>query len=131
MDEVTHDIETQAAAAITNIGGDAVIEGGVHAYATWEVVELRRVIARAQEGAAALELPPPTREAVSQALDAAAREAAQTKPDKHDVAEHLGNATRTLKEAGALVGAGTSVLESLRRAAGLLGPVGAALIGAV
>ena len=131
MDEVTYDIETQAAAAITNIGGDAVIEGGVHAYATWEVVELRRVIARTQEGAAALELPPPTREAVSQALDAAAREAAQTKPDKHDVAEHLGHATRTLKEAGALVGAGTAVLESLRRAAGLLGPVGAALIGTI
>ena len=131
MDEVTYDIETQAAAAITNIGGDAVIEGGVHAYATWEVVELRRVIARAQEGAAALELPPPTREAVSQALDAAAREAAQTKPDKHDVAEHLGNATRTLKEAGALVGAGTSVLESPPREPGPLGPAGAALIGAV
>ena len=47
------------------------------------------------------------------------------------MAEHLGNATRTLKEAGALVGAGTTVLESLHRAAGLLGPVGAALISAV
>jgi hypothetical protein len=89
------------------------------------------VIARAQEGAAALELPPATLDAVSQELDAAAREAAQPKPDKHDVAEHLGNAARTLQEAGALVGAGTAVLESLRRAAGLLGPVGAALIGAV
>lgn len=127
----TFNIRQQNAASIQNIGGDAVIEGGVHAYATWEVVELRRVIARTQEGAAALELPPPTREAVSQALDAAAREAAQPKPDKHDVAEHLGKATRTLNEAGALVGAGAAVLESLRRAAGLLGPVGAALIGAV
>jgi hypothetical protein len=124
-------IRQQNAASIQNIGGDAVIEGGIHAYATWEVVELRRVIARAQEDAAALELPPPTLKAVNQALDAAALEAAQPKPDKHDVAEHLGNATRTLTEAGALVGAGTSVLESLRRAAGLLGPVGAALIGAV
>ena len=100
-------IGQQNAASIQNIGGDAVIEGGIHAYATWEVVELRRVIARAQEGAAALELPPSTLEAVSQELDAAAREAAQPKPDKHDVAEHLGKATRTLQEAGALVGAGT------------------------
>ena len=123
--------ETQAAAAITNIGGDAVIEGGVHASATWEVVELRRVIARTQEGVAALELPPPTLEAVNRELDAAAREAAQLKPDKHDVAAHLGNATRTLQEAGALVGAGTAVLQALHRAAGLLGPVVAALIGAV
>ena len=42
-------IGQQNAASIQNIGGDAVIEGGIHAYATWEVVELRRVIARAQE----------------------------------------------------------------------------------
>jgi hypothetical protein len=131
MEEVTFDSETQAAAAIPNIGGDAVIEGGIHASATWEVVELRRVIARTQEEVAALELPPPTLEAVNRSLDAAAREAAQPKPDKYDVAEHLGSAARTLNEAGALVGAGTTVLESLRRAAGLLGPVGAALIGAV
>jgi hypothetical protein len=124
-------IGQQNAASIQNIGGDAVIEGGIHASATWEIVELRRVIERVQEGVAALELPPPTLEAVNQSLDAAAREAAQPKPDKHDVAEHLGNAARTLKEAGALVGAGTAVLESLRRAAGLLGPVGAALISAV
>jgi hypothetical protein len=124
-------IGQQNAASIQNIGGDAVIEGGIRVYATWEVVELRRVIARAQNGVAALELPPPTLEAVNHALDAAALEAAQPKPDKHDVAQHLGNATRTLQEAGALVGAGTAVLESLRRAAGLLGPVGAALIGAV
>ena len=124
-------IGQQNAASIQNIGGDAVIEGGIHATATWEVVELRRVITRAQEGVAALNLPPPTREAVNQSLDAAAREAAHPKPNRHDVAEHLGNAARTLKEAGALVGAGTAVLESLHRAAGLLGPVGAALISAV
>lgn len=124
-------IGQQNAASIQNIGGDAVIEGGVHASATWEVVELRRVIERVQEGVTALAMPPLTREAVNQALEAAAREAAQPKPDRHDVAEQLGNAARTLKEAGALVGAGTAVLESLRRAAGLLGPVGAALISVV
>jgi hypothetical protein len=124
-------IGQQNAASIQNIGGDAVIEGGIHASASWETLELRRVIARAQEGAAALELPPPTLEAVNRELDAAAREAAQPKPDKHDVAEHLGNAARTLQEAGALVGAGAAVLQALHRAAGLLGPVGAALIGAV
>ena len=76
----TFNIGQQNAASIQNIGGDAVIEGGIHASATWEVVELRRVIARAQQGVAALELPPPTLEAVNQELDAAAREAAQPKP---------------------------------------------------
>lgn len=129
MEEVTFDIQ-QNAASIQDVGGDAVIEGGGRASASWEVLELRRTIGRAQEGVAALELPPPTREAVNEALDAAAREAAKPKPDKHDVAEHLGHAARTLNEAGALVGAGTAALESLRRAAGLLGPVGAALIDA-
>jgi hypothetical protein len=124
-------IGQQNAASIQNIGGDAVIEGGIHASATWEIVELRRVIERVQEGVAELQLAPPTLEAVNQSLEAAAQEASQPKPDKHDVAEHLGNAARTLKEADALVGAGTSVLESLRRAAGLLGPVGAALISVV
>jgi hypothetical protein len=127
----TFNIGQQNAASVQNIGGNAVIEGGTHASASWEVVELRRTIGRAQEQVAALELPPSTREAVNQALDAAAREAAEPKPDKYDVAEHLGHAARTLKEADAFLGAGTSVLESLRRAAGLLGPVGAALIGAV
>ena len=124
-------IGQQNAASIQNIGGDAVIEGGIHATASWEVVELRRVIGRTQEGVDALALPPTIREAVNQELEAAAREAAQPKPDKHGVAEHLGTAARTLNEAGALVGAGTSVLEALRRAAGLLGPVGAAMISPV
>ena len=129
MEEVTFDIQ-QNAASIQNFGGDAVIEGGIHASASWEVLELRRTIGRAQVGVAALELPPITREAVNEALDAAAREAAKARPDKHNVAEHLGAAARTLNQAGVLVGAGTAVLESLRRAAGLLGPVGAALIDA-
>jgi hypothetical protein len=124
-------IGQQNAASIQNIGGDAVIEGDIHATAAWEVLELRRVIDRVRQEVAALDLPPPAVEAVNQSLEAAAQEAAQTKPDRHEVAEHLGNATRTLKEADALVGAGTSVLESLRRAAELLGPVGAALISVV
>ena len=108
-----------------------MIEGGVQASASWEIVELRRTIELAREAVAGLGLPAPTREAVEQALDAAAREASLPKPDKHDVAEQLGTVTRTLAEAGALVGAGKPVVAALRRAAMLLGPVGAALIGTV
>ena len=122
MEEVTFDIE---------IGGNAGIEEGVHASASWEIVELRRTIELAREAVAALALPASTREVVERALDAAAREASLPKPDKHDVAEQLGKVTRTLDEAGALVGAGKPVFAALRRAAVLLGPVGAAFIGTV
>jgi hypothetical protein len=124
MDEVTFDIETQAAAAITNIGGD-------QATASWETLELRRAIARARDGLRELALPQPVLEEVNRSLEAAANEAAQPKPDRHDVAEHLAAATTTLKEADALVDAGSNLIGGLRRAVALLGPIGLALVGAL
>lgn len=127
----TFNIGQQNAANIQNIGGDAVIHGSVHASASWEVLELRRTIARTQDAVAELDLPPEMLETVNRALDMAAREAANPKPDKHDVAQHLGTAARTLKEAGALVDAGASVAQLLRRAVSLLGPIGLAVVGAV
>ena len=125
MDEVSFDIETQATAALTNNGSDQRI------YAGWEVLELRRTIARAQEGAAGLELSSAALDAVNESLDAAAHEAAKLSPDRYLVAEHLGKAANILQEAGAFLGAGETVLEALRRAAGLLGPIGVAVIGAL
>lgn len=127
----TFNIGQQNAANIQNIGGDAVIEGGVHVSASWETLELRRAIARAQDGIAELALPPEVVETVNQALGAAATEAAQPKPDRHSVAEQLGTARRTLDEAGALLDSGTAVFGALRRAVALLGPVGLAVIGAL
>jgi hypothetical protein len=127
----TFNIGQQNAASIQNIGGDTTIEGGIHASAKWETLELRRTIVRAQEEVADLGLSPSARETVNHSLDEAAREAAKPKPDRYRVAEHLGAAARTLKEAGALVGAGTAVLQALRRAAELLGPAGLAAIGAI
>jgi hypothetical protein len=131
MDEVTFEIETQAAAAITNIGGDATIEGGIYAEATWETIELRRTIARAREEVAGLGLSPSELETVNGSLDAAAQEAAATRPDRYEVGEHLGAAARVLKEAGALVGAGAALFQALRRATELLGPAGLATVGAI
>ena len=107
------------------------VECGTHASATWETVELRRTIARAREEIAGLGLSPSELETVNESLDAAAREAAETKPDRYRVAEHLGAAASALKEAGALVGEGTAVLQVLRRATELLGPAGLAVIGTV
>jgi hypothetical protein len=129
MDEVTFDIETQAAAAITSLGGDAVVDGGVQATASWETLELRRAIARARDGLGELPLSQPILEDVSRSLEAAANEAAQAKPNRHDVAEHLAAATTTLREADALVDAGSNVVGGLRRAVSLLGPIGPALVG--
>lgn len=131
MDQVTFDIETQAAAAITNIGGDAINRGGIQAYASWETLELRRAIARARDGLGELALPQPVLADVSRSLEAAAKEAGQPKPDRHCVAEHLAAATTTLREADALVDAGTDIVGNLRRAVSLLGPIGLALVGAL
>ncbi len=127
----TFNIGQQNAANIQNIGGNATIEGGIHATATWETLELRRTIARTREEVAGLALAPEALETVNQSLDAASEEAAAVKPDRYKVGEHLGAAARTLKEAGALVGAGTSVVQALCRAAQLLGPAGLATIATV
>ena len=113
MDEITFDIETDAAAA------------------SWETLELRRAIARARDGLGELALPQPVLEDVNRSLEAAADEAARPKPDRHDVAEHLAAATTTLREAGVLVDAGADVVGGLRRAVSLLGPIGRALVGAL
>ena len=127
----TFNIGQQNAANIQNIGGDAVIHGGVQATATWDTLELRRAIARARDGLGELALPQAVHEDVNRSLEAAANEAAQPKPDRHDVAEHLAAATATLKEADALVDAGSEVVGGLRRAVAMLGPIGLALVGAL
>jgi hypothetical protein len=114
MDEVTSEIETRAAAAFAN--------------PAWETLELRRTIARTREEVDALLLTPLVLETVNLALDAATREAATERPDRYEVGEHLGAAAHTLNEAGALVGAGTGVVQALRRAVELLGPAGLATL---
>jgi hypothetical protein len=120
----TFNIGSQNAANIQNIGGDAVVYGGLFGHATFEQRELRVAIARAREHMADMELPPEVRGPVDRALASAAEEAAHQQPDKSRVAELLGSAVKTLKEAGTVATAGTALIETLRRAAMLLGPVG-------
>jgi hypothetical protein len=119
MDGVTLDAETQAAPAIMN------------AEATWETLELRRTIDRAREEVARLGLSRPELETVNGSLDAAAREAAATRPDRYEVGEHLGSAVRVLKDGGALAGAGAALFQVFCRATELLGPAGLATVGAI
>jgi hypothetical protein len=123
MDEVTFDSETQASAAFTNLTGSPI--------ASWETLELRRTIARTRDEVAGLGLPEPQLETVNRSLDAATKEAAVERPDRYTVAEHLASAAHTLKEAGALVSAGSGVGKALRRATELLGPAGLATIATV
>lgn len=124
----TFNIGSQNAANIQNIGGDAVIHGGVYGHATFEIGELRIAIARAREHAADMELPAEVRVPLDRALASAADEAAQERPDKGRVANLLGTAARTLTDAGTVATAGTALIQTLRRAAMLLGPVGQAAL---
>jgi hypothetical protein len=123
----TFNIGSQNAASIQNIGGDAVINGGVHASAT-QNIDLRGAITRVQEEAAAVPLEPPARATVDCALNAAAAEAARQEPDRGRVAELLGTATRALHSAGALGAGAATLVDAVRQAATMLGPVGHAAV---
>ena len=124
----TFNIGSQNAANIENIGGDAVINGGVYAHATFEIGELRVTLARAREQAADLELPPDVRDPLDRALACAAGEAARDHPDEGRLVGLIGSAGRILKEAGSTATAATALIETLRRAAELLGPIGQAAL---
>jgi hypothetical protein len=119
----TFNIGSQNAASIQNIAGDSVVEGGIQATAEWQVVELRLAIDQARKDAEAHGLP-----AVNEALSAASAEAAQPNADQGRIAGLLESAVRGLRDAGALVDAGTSLGAALRRAATALGPLGAAVL---
>lgn len=118
-------IGSQNAAAIQNIGGDSVVEGGVHVSASWQT-ELRTSIDSARKEAAGYGIP-----AVDRALSAASAEATRPNPDNVRLAGLLNSAAHGLRDAGAVVDAGTSLGDSLRRAASVLGPVGAAVLALV
>jgi hypothetical protein len=126
-DAAGFDFETYSV-AIGNVDGDMVIEGGLHASAEWQSYQLRSEIDRARLEAAQLSLSPETRSSVDWALGAAAAQATSARPDKCRIAEMLATATEALREAGALATAGTTLVVALRRAAALLGPLGAVLV---
>jgi hypothetical protein len=124
----TFDIGAQNAASIQNIGGDAVICGGVHASASFDQRELRAVIGRAREQAAELELPAEMHSQLDRALVCAEAEAVRRHPDEGRLVGLIGSAGRILEEAGVVATDGTALIETLRRAAELLGPIGYAAL---
>jgi hypothetical protein len=124
----TFNIGSQQAGTIQNVGGDLTVEGGVHGSATWESYQLRREIDQARKEMAQLALSPDERSSVEWALAGAAAHATSARPDKGRVAALLARAVEVLKEAGALATAGTGLIVALRRAAALLGPLGATVL---
>lgn len=121
-------IGTQNAATVQNVGGDLTVYGGIHGSARWQSLQLRTEIERAMDEVARIPLEPEARAWVDGALTAAAADAAAPDGDRHRVAELLAAATGTLREAGALANAGTGLAVALRRAAALLGPLGAGIL---
>jgi hypothetical protein len=119
----TFEIGSQNAGSIQNVGGDMTI-GELHIEAAWNAVDIRQELERLREEIARAALPP----AAGDAVEAAAAEARRPAPDPGRIGELLRDATTVADEAGALATAGTGLVESLRRAATVLGPAGKAAL---
>ena len=123
----TFNIRDQQAATIQNVGGDLVVEGSFISAGS-VVVELRGELSRLATEVGRLDLPAGQREAVEEELDGAEAAAEAETPDAGGIAGRLERATTVLRDAGALVGGGTAVVESLQRLGTLLGPAGHTLL---
>jgi hypothetical protein len=123
----TFNIRDQDATTINNVGGDMVVEGNFIS-AKSLVVELRGELSQLATEVGRLELPADERQAVEEELAGAEAAAAAEAPDAGGIAGRLEQATTVLRDAGALVGGGTAVVESLQRLGTLLGPAGHTLL---
>jgi hypothetical protein len=117
----------QKATTINNVGGDMVVEGNFISAGSF-VVELRGELSQLATEVGRLELPADERQAVEEELAGAEAAAAAEAPDAGGIAGRLEQATTVLRDAGALVGGGTAVVESLQRLGTLLGPAGHTLL---
>ena len=122
----TFNIREQHAASIQNVGGDMVVEGNF--VSVGSLGELRGELSRLVAEVGRLELPADQRDAVESELAGAETEAAAPEPDAGGVARRLEQATAILRDAGAVVGGGTAVVQSLQRLGELLGPAGHTLL---
>ena len=123
----TFNIRDQDATTINNVGGDMVVEGNFISAGSL-VVELRGELSQLATEVGRLELPADQRQAVEEELAGAEAAAGAEAPDAGGIAGRLENATTMLRDAGALVGGGTAVVESLQRLGTLLGPAGHTLL---
>ena len=97
----TFNIGSQNAASIQNVGGDMVVDGGIHATANvQQLIELRGQLAQLREDLDRLPLPVETRAAASEALAEAEAEAANPAPRSNRIARALRRVHATLNDAG-------------------------------
>ena len=117
----------QKATTINNVGRDMVVEGNFISAGSF-VAELRGELSQLATEVGRLELPADQRQAVEVELAGAEAAADAEEPDAGGIAGRLEKATTVLRDAGALVGGGTAVVQSLQRLGELLGPAGHALL---
>lgn len=120
-------IGSQNAGSIQNVGGDLTM-GDVTIAASWDTAAVRNELARLEDEASRVTLPPASRVAVEKDLAAATAEAAKKAPDRGKIVQLVERAARILGEAGALATAGSGLVKSLRRTAAVLGPAGKTLL---
>jgi hypothetical protein len=96
----TFNIGSQNAAAIQNVGGDMVFQGGIHATANLHLIELRGQLAQLRQDIERLELPAETRAAARDALAEAEAEAAAPAPRANRITRALRRVSETLNAAG-------------------------------
>ena len=96
----TFNIHSQNAASIQNVGGDMVVQGGIHATAALHVIELRAELAQLRDEIDQLALPAESRAAAREALAEAEAEAATPAPRTNRIAHAVGRVRETLNDAG-------------------------------
>jgi hypothetical protein len=116
----TFNIGSQNAGSIQNVGGDMVVQHGIHGSANMQVVELRERLAELKAQVDRVALPPETRAAANTALADAEAEAAVPKPRPKRIGASLRRVTKALADAGALTNAGAGLAQALGSALSLL-----------
>ena len=109
----TFNIGSQNAASIQNVGGDMVVQGGIHGTANVHVIELRDRLAQLREEIDRLGLPAESRALAREALAEADAEAAAPEPRSGRIARSLRRLVDVVGNTGAVASALTSVLTLL------------------
>lgn len=116
----TFNIASQNAGSIQNVGGDMVVQDGLHGTATVHVTELRSQLAYLSEEIDHVALSAESRALVRGALAEAEAEAAIPAPRSSRIAQSLRRVTETLEDAGGLANAAVGIVRALASAVSLV-----------
>ena len=116
----TFNIGSQNAGSIQNVGGNMVVEDGIHGTANVHVIDLRGRLVQLREEIDRLALPADNRARAREALAEAEAEAAAPAPRLNRIAGSLGRVTETLTNAGVLASAAVGVGRALASAVSLV-----------